>query len=123
MRGLLLLLITLITLVTLAACGGAHSSVPRPAWASGANIEHPDFVLVVGTCQGRASDDDARQCALADANQQLQNTLGVRGGLVREQHQETRWGSINRGNQTVLTIVHDAWVLVAYPRKRIKVDQ
>ncbi len=115
--------LVLLSAFTLAAACGAHSSVPRPAWTSGANIEHPDFVLVLGTCQGRASDDEARQCALADANQQLQNTLNVRGGLVREQHHETRWGSITRGNQTVLTIVHDAWVLVAYPRKRIKVDQ
>jgi hypothetical protein len=86
----------------------------------GSNLEHPDYVLVVGTCKGQPDEARARQCAMGDANSQLRSVFGARGGLVREEHHESHMGSINRGRTTVLTVVHDHWVLLAYPRNQLR---
>jgi len=112
--------LSLLSIVLLAGCRGSPSESARPSWIKrGSNLEHPDYVYVVGTCRGQPDADRARRCAVEDANQQLRTVFNVRGGLVRDEHHESRMGSISRGNQTVFTVVHDAWVLVAYPRSKL----
>ena len=111
--------LVLVALCLLGCRGSPEGS--RPSWIKrGANIEHPDYLFVVGTCTGRSGADDARQCALEDARRQLREVLNVRGGLVREEHAESHMGTITRGSQTIITMVHDAWVLMAYPRKMLQ---
>jgi len=113
-RSLLLLL-----LLASVGCRGSAGESSRPSWVKhGSNLEHPDYVLVVGTCRGQPDQDTARRCALADADQQLRNVFNARGGLVRDEHHESHMGSISRGNQTIFTVVHDAWILVAFPRAK-----
>lgn len=106
-------------LVLGSGCGGAHSGSNRPTWINKANLEHPDYVFVVGTCKGKPDADAARRCALLDAREQLRSVYSVRGGLVRDEHAESHMGTINRGSQTILTVVHDAWILMAYPRGQL----
>jgi hypothetical protein len=117
--GLLWLPIAFVTLV--GACRGSTSESARPAWMSrGANLEHPDFVLVIGTCRAQTSQEAARRCALEDAHRQLASVFHARGGLVRDEHHESRMGTVTRGNTNVLTVVHDAWILVGYPRAKLQ---
>jgi len=114
MRWTGLILVALLAL----GCRGSHSERARPSWLKrGANLEHPDYLLVIGTCKGRPGADNARRCALDDARRQLREVLNVRGGLVREEHAESHMGTITKGSQTIITMVHDAWILMAYPRK------
>jgi hypothetical protein len=101
-------------------CRGAHSANNRPTWINKANLEHPDLILVIGTCKGKPDADAARRCALADARDQLRSVYRVRGGLVRDEHAESHMGTISRGRQTILTVVHDAWILMAFPRGELR---
>jgi hypothetical protein len=61
---------------------------------------------------------DARACALTDAKRQVQQRLGsavsvqIKGGFIKDEYNERR--------KTGGGIVHDGWVLVAYPHKEVK---
>ena len=99
---------------------GQGTRVVRPAWVPRPNRSHPDFFYVTGTCRERSSVGRARECAQADAEQQLQQTVGdptvrLGGKFVEDEYFERREG----GGGTIV----DAWVLVAFPRKELKKAQ
>jgi hypothetical protein len=122
MRATQPLFCLLLCLPSLLAAGcGAHASGNKPAWVDrGANMEHPDFIYVIGRCRAKPSADEARRCAIADAHEQLRSVVGVSGGLVQDEYSESRMGFVDRGNGTqVLSQLNDYWVLVALPRKRM----
>jgi hypothetical protein len=108
----------IVLLILPAACRTTGQN--RPSWIKqGTNLEHPDLVLIVGSCRGKVDENEARQCALRDAREQLRSVYNVAGGLVRDEHTESRFGTVARGNANVLVKLHDAWVLMGYPRNRL----
>jgi hypothetical protein len=104
----------------LSACATSSGGV-RPAWVDkGPNLDHPDFIYVVGRCSGKPSADEARRCALTDANEQLRNVIGAQGGLVQDEFTTSRLGMVDQGGgRHVLASINDYWILVGYPRKRM----
>lgn len=120
MRFLLPLAVLLLLLVP--ACRMSPSETPegRPSWVRNPNMNHPEFYYVVGRCPGKRSQDEARRCAVHDAREQLSTTFGVRGGIIRDEYYEDGWGSFSQGNRTILGMSHSAWVLMAFPKKRVR---
>jgi hypothetical protein len=95
----------------------AQNRVNRPGWIKDFNRDHPDLHFVMGSCHGQVSVDRAKQCAMGEARRQLRDVIGAQGGLVRNEHFETRWGAISDRGRTLFTVVHDGWVLMEYPRR------
>ncbi len=108
----------ILSCLLLGAC--ATSGGDRPTWVKSPNLDHPEFYYIIGVCHEKLSMDRARRCAVADAKQQLSSTFGARGGIVRDEHHEDKMGTYNRGGKMILGVVHSAWVLLAFPRNRVK---
>jgi len=103
----------------LLGCGGTASGV-RPAWVDRANMEHPEYVYVVGRCSDKATADEARRCAIEDAREQMRNVYGVAGGLVQDEFSQNRLGMKDQGGgMHVLASLNSHWVLMAYPRRQL----
>lgn len=116
--------VALAGLLSLTACPGPTGGTRiesqravRPGWIPKPNRSHPDVLYVTGGCRDRRSQADARACALADAERQIQQRLGaqrpveIKGGYVEDEHIERR--------TTAQGEVRDVWVLIAYPRRAL----
>ena len=95
--------------------------VGRPAWIPTPNRSHPNVLYVTGTCMQQQDPAAARRCALENARRQIKEQIGsaaveIKGSFVKDEYFERR--RVGAG-----PIVHDGWVLVAYPRSELRREQ
>jgi hypothetical protein len=98
-----------------------NTPVGRPGWIPTPNRSHPNVLYVTGACRGQLNIQAARRCAKADAQRQIKKQMGsatveIKGDYLKDEYFERR--RVGAG-----PIVHDGWVLVAYPRQELRKEQ
>jgi hypothetical protein len=117
-------LVLLLATATLAGCPSAAVQTEggragRPGWIPRPNRSHPNVLYVTGACRDQGAMQQARACALADAQRQIEQQLGqqvtIKGSFVEDEHSERR--------NAAAGAVRDYWVLVAFPRTELRKEQ
>ena len=101
----------------LTSCARPKQTLQRPSWLRAQlNIQHPDYILVIGFCLGQGNINSGIICAKRDASSQIRKTYMKSGGLVRDYYYEVEDKEVQTDYATKTIQSYNVWLLMALPK-------